>query len=180
MAGAAGFDGTRILYAGGTRPDGSAADEIWAFQNNAWVETGRLGRARQSLSAVSDNVRGVWFLAGREPRGGMRYGDFERIAGGKPVLAAAGANPMVDPPMSSAGGVRIDGAGVCLVGGEVGPDRFNSWWCEQPGFADTLPRLDPPRAGLGAARIGRTVYVVGGYGKGFAGTSRAESYAPPG
>jgi hypothetical protein len=37
----------------------------------------------------------------------------------------------------------------------------------------------PSRAGLGAARIGSTVYVVGGYGTGFVGTNRLEVYTPP-
>jgi hypothetical protein len=85
----------------------------------------------------------------------------------------------ISPPVDSGAAVRLDGIGICLLGGEA-PGRFyNDWWCEQAGAADKLPKLNPQRAGLGAARIGQTVYVVGGYGATFQGTTLVEAYTPP-
>jgi hypothetical protein len=183
MAGAAGFDGTQVLYAGGTRRDGTAANEIWAYRNNTWTKLATMSRGRQALSAVSDDTGQVLFLAGRDAgrdeRTGVRYGDIDRVARGMLAAPQPGASAMVDPPVDAAGGVRLDGIGVCLVGGQTGPDRYNDWWCEQPRAAASLPRLDPARAGLGVARIGKTVYTVGGRGNGFRGTNRVETYTPP-
>jgi hypothetical protein len=68
---------------------------------------------------------------------------------------------------------------MCLIGGEMPGKRYNDWWCDQTGVAATLPKLDPPRAGLGSARIGKTVYVVGGYGANFQGLDRLESFTVP-
>lgn len=173
VAGAAAFDGARIIFAGGTRPDGTAADEIWSFDQGDWVDVGRLPAGSEKLSAVTDGDGTVWVMAGRDSSASRRIPNVTTVYDGR-LSATASGESIVDPPVDSAAGVRIEGSGRCLIGGET-DEGLNDWWCDQVGAADRLPALDPPRAGLAAATIGNTVYVVGGYGAGFEGTSKFES-----
>jgi Kelch motif len=175
VSGAAAWDGTRILFAGGTRPDGTAADEVWASVPGGWAQIGRLHHGRQKLAAVSNSVDTVWFLGGRDQQTNAKFGDIDRYTEGR----VSSENAVVDPPRDSAAAVRIDGIGNCLIGGQLTSNQWADWWCDQPNAAASLPKLDPQRAGLGAARIGRTIYVVGGYGARFDGTNRLEAFTPP-
>ena len=176
VAGGAAFDGSWIIYAGGTRKGGAPTDTVWALKNGAWSSIGKLAEPRQKLAAVSNNVDTMWLLGGRDQQEDTKSATIDRIAQGK----VAGAVPTtIDPPVDSSAAVRLDGIGMCLIGGETPGRAYNDWWCDQPGVAAGLPKLDPQRAGLGAARIGKTVYVVGGYGKNFQGTERVESFSTP-
>jgi actin-like ATPase involved in cell morphogenesis len=177
VAGAAAFDGANVVYAGGTRKGGAPTDTVWALRNGAWTSIGKLAVPRQKLAAVGNNVDTVWVLGGRNQQTDTKYGTVDRIAQGR--VGRPGA-VTIDPPVDSSAAVRLDGIGMCLVGGESPGRTYNDWWCEQPGVAETLPKLDPQRAGMGVARIGRTVYVVGGYGKAFQGTNRVEAFTAPG
>jgi actin-like ATPase involved in cell morphogenesis len=174
VAGAAAFDGTGLVFGGGTRADGTAANEVWALRNGAWIQVGTLRHGRQKLAAVGNGVDSVLFLGGRDQQTGSKVGDIDRVSQGRLTAADTG----VDPPVDSAAAVRNDRIGICLVGGQTATG-FADWWCDQPGRAARLPKLDPPRAGAGAASIGGTVYVVGGYGKAFDGTNRVEAFTPP-
>jgi len=177
VAGAAAFDGSQIIYAGGTRKGGAPTDTVWALQGGRWKSIGKLAEPRQKLTAVTNNVDSVWILGGRDQQKDTKSGTIDRIAQGRP---AEPPSVRIDPPVDSSVAVRLDGIGMCLIGGESPNRRYNDWWCDQTGVAATLPKLDPQRAGLGAARIGRTVYVVGGYGPTFQGTNRLESFTAPG
>jgi actin-like ATPase involved in cell morphogenesis len=177
-AGAAGFDGSNIVFAGGVGSDGAVSAEVWALRGNGWTTLKSLSLARERLASVTDPTGRVLFLGGRDASARTAFGAIDRYASGAPAPVTSGASTVVDPPVHSAGGVRLDGVGVCVVGGERNGGAFNDWWCEREGAAASLPRLDPPRAGLGVARIGTTVYVVGGYGPGFTGTNRMESFTP--
>ena len=177
VAGAAAFDGSQIIYAGGTRKGGAPTDTVWALKNGRWKSIGKLAEPRQKLTAVTNNVDSVWILGGRDQQNDTKSGTIDRIAQGRP---AEPPSARIDPPVDSSVAVRLDGIGMCLIGGESPNKRYNDWWCDQTGVAATLPKLDPQRAGLGAARIGRTVYVVGGYGATFQGTNRLESFTAPG
>jgi hypothetical protein len=177
VAGAAAYDGSTIIYAGGTQKGGAPTDTVWALRGGRWQDIGRLRHRRQKLAAVSNNVDTVWVLGGRNHLTDTKYGDMDRIAQGRVMPLPASRTAPISPPVDSAAAVQLDGYGVCLVGGEIGGRRYNDWWCEQP--AANLPKLSPQRAGLGVAKIGDTIYVVGGYGATFQGTNRVEALTLP-
>jgi actin-like ATPase involved in cell morphogenesis len=178
VAGAAAYDGTSIIYAGGTRKGGAATDTVWALRGGRWVEIGRLAQKRQKLSAVSNNVDTVWVLGGRDQQTNTIFGNIDRIYQGHVLKASAPEAAPITPPVDSAAAVRLDHIGMCLLGGETPGRLYNDWWCDESGATAQLPKLNPQRAGLGAARIGQTVYVVGGYGATFQGTTLVEAYTP--
>jgi hypothetical protein len=122
----------------------------------------------------------AWFLGGRRIDSDVTYGNIDRVTSLKVVKPADGKQAAIDPPTDSGAAVFVDGAGMCLVGGKSQGNVYQSWWCDEPGTAAKLPALNPPRAGLGAAKIGRTVYVVGGYSATFQGTNLVESFTPAG
>ncbi|MEV6490646.1 Hsp70 family protein, partial [Actinoplanes sp. NPDC051633] len=177
VAGAAAYDGSHVIFAGGTRKGGAPTDTVWSLTDGKWKSIGKLGEPRQKLTAVSNNVDTVWVLGGRDAQKDTKSAQIDRIAQGK---VAEPPTVRIDPPIDSSAAVRLDGIGMCLVGGEMPGKRYNDWWCDQTGVAATLPKLDPPRAGLGVARLGRTIYVVGGYGANFQGLDRVESFTVPG
>ncbi len=177
--GAAAFDGTGILFAGGSRPGGVASDAIFSLRDGAWKQVGKLSVPRQKLSATTNNVDTVWFLGGRRIDSDVTYGNVDQVTSNKVAPPPPGGQAPIDPPTDSGAAVFVDGSGMCLVGGKSPGNVFQSWWCNQPGGAAKLPKLSPPRAGLGAARIGRTVYIVGGYSATVQGTTMVESYTPP-
>jgi len=177
VAGSAAFDGSHLIYAGGTGKGGAATDTVWSLAGGRWKSIGKLAQPRQNLTAISNNVDTVWVLGGRDAQRQTSSGAIDRIARGR-VTEPPAAH--VDPPVDSSTAVRLDGVGMCLIGGETPGKRFNDWWCDSAGVAATLPKLNPQRAGLGSARIGRTVYVVGGYGANFQGLSNLESFTVPG
>jgi actin-like ATPase involved in cell morphogenesis len=177
--GAAAFDGTGIIFAGGSRPGGSASDAVFSLRDGKWTQIGTLSAPRQKLSAATNNVDTVWFLGGRRIDTDVTYGNIDRVTSAQLVPAAPGAQAPIDPPTDSGAAVFVDGSGMCLVGGKSQGNQFQSWWCDQPRAAAKLPRLDPPRAGLGVAKIGRTVYLVGGYTAAAQGTTQVEAYTPP-
>jgi len=172
VGGAAAWDGTRIVYAGGTRADQTPGDEVWAFQGSRWTQIGKLKQGRQKLAAASDGAGKVWVLSGGDQKTGKKYGLVETVTGDRIVEEESLAAPAVDGGIA----LRINGATCELGGREVGHGALSGWWCDRDGFDDSLPKLDPPRAGLGIALIDRTVYVVGGYGDGFDGTDRVEAF----
>ena len=176
VAGAAAFDGSQVIYAGGTRKGGAPTDTIWALKDGAWRSIGKLAAKRQKLAAVGNNVDTVYVLGGRNQQTDTKYGTVDRITQGK---VAEPGDVTIDPPVDSSAAVRLDGIGMCLVGGEIPERRYNDWWCDRPGVAATLPKLAPQRAGMGVARIGDTMYVVGGYGATFQGTNSLEAFTPP-
>jgi hypothetical protein len=174
VGGAAAFDGTRIVYAGGTRADETASDDVWGFENSTWTPIGKLTRGRQKLAAASDRAGLVWIVAGGDQKSGAKYSLVERVEGGRVIGDTSRTPPAVD------GGTAIHMNGsLCALGGRGGTDDYPGWWCDRPGLADSLPDLQPRRAGLGLAVLDRTVYVVGGYGLDFDGTDRVESFTIP-
>jgi N-acetylneuraminic acid mutarotase len=158
VAGAAAWDGTQLLFAGGTGPKEVAANEIWALREGTWVLIGTLKRPRQKLAAVSNGTDYVLFLGGRDQIKKETYGDVDHVSHGK-VLPT---NLTVDPPREGAAAIKIQGVGICLIGGQS-TDAYLQWWCENDAMVARLPKLDTPRAGMAAAVNGKTLYVVGGY-----------------
>jgi hypothetical protein len=168
-AGAAAGDGSRIVFAGGVRPDHAVADEVWSLEGDKWALLGKLQRGREKLAAATDGFGTVWFLAGRDPGEGEN--------GLVDVVSRAGvsaADKQVQP-LAAPGGLYIPGAGVCLVGGQRGDGFSDQAECLNADKSATVPRLGTPRAGLGVAVVDGVVYAVGGYGDGFHGSSTAEA-----
>jgi len=177
VAGVGGYTGKELIYAGGTRKSAQTepSDTVWALRNGAWVEIGKLQTPRQKLMAAGNGVDTLWILGGRNINTNQKYSAID-------IVTADGvtkSNRVLDPPIDSAAGIYVEGSGVCLVGGQTPNGGFNNWWCEERTLARRLPALEPQRGSLAAAMIGRTVYVVGGYGKGFVGLARLEAFTFP-
>lgn len=174
VSGAAAWDGTRLLFAGGTQPGGAAATEVWAYSSSGWTKIGDLAEPRQKLAGIGDGKDTAWFLGGGDEQKGSMSDHIDRFSQGRP----SPWSETISPARIAGAAVMIDGAGLCVLGGQINADNFASWWCEQSGAADRLPKLSPPRAGLGLATIGKTTYVVGGYGSNFQGTAEFLAYSP--
>jgi hypothetical protein len=174
VAGAAAFDGTRIVFGGGTRPDGSPGEEVWAFQNSAWSDIGKLSVGRTKLAAATDRAGAVWFVSGGDQRSGAKFGVVETVASGKITVNDSLTAPQVD----GGAAIWLNGT-LCTLGGGDTANAYAGWWCQKPELTASLPDLTPRRAGLGLAVLGRTVYVAGGYGSDFGGTDRFESFTIP-
>ena len=177
VAGAAAYDGSRLIFAGGTRPDNQASDQVWGLSEGRWEELGRMQHGRQKLAAVSNRAGLIWLLGGHDQTTGTKFTDVDLVSEGR-VRTLPPTELEVAPAVDSAAALRLDGGGPCLLGGQT-PEGFNGWWCEDPSAARRLPVLRPARAGLGVARVGETIYVVGGYGRGDDGMRRVEALDLP-
>ncbi len=175
-AGAAVWDGARVVFGGGVGTDGQARSDVWVLEGGRWKALGRLSRAREKLAAVSDENGTVWFLGGRDPNvGEPAFGTVDLVqsrsvkAGGD-LVAAAGAAAVWWP-----------GQGPCLLAGQTGSGfRADVSCLDTTGGSGGPPPLTSPRAGLGAAVIGNQVYVVGGYDPGRHGSTTVEVAAGDG
>jgi hypothetical protein len=175
-AGAAAWDGSRLVYAGGVRRDHRAADDVWALEGDAWRPIGKLQAPRERLTAISDGYGQVWFVAGRDPALDKQE------SGAVDLVQPTGVHPLGASvtPVHAAAGVWWPDAGPCVIGGQV-PDGFLTRveCLQKQGRVAELPPLGTPRAGLGAAILGRTCYLVGGYGPGSNGTNVVEAFTLP-
>ena len=63
-AGAAAWDGSRIVYAGGVG-SGSVSGAVFAFEDGAWSQVARLANPREHLAATSDGEGSVFVVGGR-------------------------------------------------------------------------------------------------------------------
>ena len=178
--GAVAWDGQRLVFAGGlTHQDlnSDGKDEsvnhanVWVWEGKGeWRPIGQLQRPREDLVAASDGKGRVWFLGGadvsgedrRMPLGAVDLVEEDRIT----QLSD------IDPVRSSAA-VWLPDRGVCLFGGvaltPAGPKGTTKVVCvpETASPAPTvrpMPPLTLPRAGLGAAVRGKTIWLAGGFG----------------
>ena len=180
-SGAVAWDGQRLVFAGGVsredlNGDGKAEsinhDDVWVWDGeDEWRDVGRLQRQREDLVAASDGKGRVWFLGGadveedrRLPLGAVDLVEEDRVT----QLSD------IDPVRSSAA-VWLADRGVCLFGGvttttAAAKDSLSNKVVCVPGTASPSPTLRPlppftlPRAGLGAAVQGETIWLVGGFG----------------
>ena len=156
LAGAAVWDGSRVVYAGGVGRDHAAADEIFALQEGAWQEIGLLQVAREKTSAASDGFGTAWMLGGRDTESGNpAFGAVDVIK----VNRISGSAPI--SPVHSSAATWIDGYGPCILGGDTGTGVTNETQCPQS--TTDVPVLPSARAGLAVATLDESVYVVGGY-----------------
>ena len=147
-AGAAAWDGERIVYGGGVGPAG-VSDTVWALEEGQWSVVGRLSRAREHLAATSGGDGRSWFLGGRT-------GGLETNLGTVDVVEGAAARFVGEVP-TTRGGVAAfwwPAGGACLVGGESPGGTNTEVECiDADGGVTDLPRLQVARHGLTAAVI---------------------------
>jgi hypothetical protein len=161
-AGAAAWDGKRIVFAGGAEGDGTPVrGDVWALAANQWTAIGQLQAARKHLAGASDGHGTVWFVGGRNATGQpsplMDVVSAHGVKPGRSVTAITG---------HAAIGV---GSGFCTVAGATTDGFIGAVQC-QP--RQSLPALDPPRDYAGAAVLGDRIYVVGGFDTGHPGGIR--------
>ena len=156
-AGAAAWDGTRIVYAGGVGPGGVVSD-VLALEGGAWVRLGNMAEGREHLAATSDGAGGIYILGGRQ--GGLdgNRATAELVTGreirrlGELPTPRGGVAAFWWPPL-----------GACLVGGESPGGANPQVECiAADGALTALPNLGEARHGLGAAVVNGIVYVVSG------------------
>lgn len=154
-AGAAAWDGARVVYAGGVGPAGVAAD-VYALAEGAWERIGSMAQVREHLAATSDGQGRTWLLGGRVGSLTTNLGQAELVDGnaitdiGDLPTARGGVAAFHDPEL-----------GACLTGGEA-PDRaFTTVECiDADGDVVTLPALNEPHHGHGATVVDGIAYVV--------------------
>jgi hypothetical protein len=153
-AGAAAFDGQRIVYGGGVGPDG-VAGEVFALEGDAWREIGALEPAREHLAAATDGMGQVFFLGGRAPTIGNRTE--VDLAEGEGVTR----NGRLPTPRGGLSGFFAPGAGGCAAGGEGPEGTFVEVECvDATGRASALPDLAQARHGIGAVVLDGNAYVL--------------------
>jgi len=174
-AGAAAFDGSRVVYAGGVGLGGVAA-EVFARTGEAWERIGRLPRAREHLAASSDGAGRTFVLGGRV--GGLdgNLAIVDLVSDG--TITTLGDLPT---PRGGVGAFWWPSLGACLAGGESpGGTNAQVECIDVTGKIAVLPDLRVARHGVGAAVIGGTAYVVlGGRAPGLFTSDVSEALALP-
>ncbi len=153
-AGAAAWDGERVVYAGGVG-DGVHAD-VYGLTGEAWDRIGAMATPREHFAAASDLEGRTWLLGGRASGLDSNMATVELVAGSDIT--------MLDSLPTPRGGVAafFDPAlGACLTGGEA-PDRaYTTVECiGADGAITTLPELLEPHHGHGAAVVDGLAYVL--------------------
>lgn len=153
-AGAAAWDGERIVFAGGVGPEG-VAGTVFAGTGDGWQELGRVDTAREHLGAASDGKGATYVLGGRNGITG-NLGTVDLVTGGS-------IEPLGEllTPRGGVAGFWHPGVGACLVGGEEPAGTRSEVECVGPdGSVVALPDLAVARHGLGAAIVDGVVFVV--------------------
>ena len=154
-AGAAAWDGSRIVYAGGVGP-GGVSGAVFAFEDGAWSQIARLATPREHLAATSDGVGSVFVLGGR-------VGGLDANLATADLIQGDSATEIGELP-TRRGGVAAFWSpfvGACLVGGESpGGTNAQVECIDVDGDMSVLPNLGRPRHGLGAAVVDDVAYVL--------------------
>lgn len=154
-AGAAAWDGQRVVYAGGVGPDGLSGD-VLALRDGAWTSLGELAEPREHLAAASDGEGSVWFLAGRTGGFDTNLSSVEGVTGES--IETIGDLPT---PRGGVAGLYVPGAGACAAGGEGPEGTFVEVECiSADGTVTALPPLAVSRHGIAAAAVGGVAYIA--------------------
>lgn len=154
-AGAAAWDGSRVVFAGGVGDDGVAAD-VYALEEDAWSRIGSMAQTREHLAAASDGAGTVWLLGGRVGSLDTNLAFVELVAGGS--ISSIGDLPT---PRGGVAAFHDPRLGACLTGGEAPTFAFTEVECiAADGTVVTLPQLNEPHHGHGAAVVDGVAYVV--------------------
>lgn len=155
-AGAAAWDGRRLVYGGGLGPAGEVADDVWALEDGAWRRLGSLSAEREHLAATSDGDGRTWFLGGRQIRLATNVGTVDVVDGDE----IRGLDAELTPRSGVAAFWSAE-TGPCLAGGEGPAGTHAEVECVGgDGDVQELPGLRVARHGLGAAVIDGVVYVL--------------------
>jgi hypothetical protein len=157
-AGAAEWDGNRIVYAGGVGADGQPSRSVFALENGAWRRLGRLSQAREHLAAASDGKGTTYFLAGEVNRDNAKtvFGTVDAVEGD--TVRSIGELPTA---RGSVGGFYSPDDGACAGGGRHSGGLHAEVECISPdGATKKLPNLKTPRHGLGMAVVDGNAYAL--------------------
>jgi N-acetylneuraminic acid mutarotase len=176
-AGAAAFDGSRIVYAGGVKP-GGIASEVFALRtgDTEWSTIGRLPIAREHLAITTDGAGKTFVLGGR-------VGGLDRNLATVDLVEGTTVRTLGELP-TKRGGVGAfwwPSLGACLAGGESPGGTNPQVECmDAAGTIALLPDLGVARHGVGAAVVEGSAYVVlGGRQPGLATSDVTERLALP-
>ncbi|MDP8969580.1 MAG: hypothetical protein M3N52_03590, partial [Actinomycetota bacterium] len=154
-AGAAAWDGRRLVYGGGVGPRGVSGD-VWTLDGAGWRALGTLSEPREHLAAASDGRGQVWLLAGRVGGLGTGLATVDLVSG--EAVRRVGRVPTA---RGGVAGFYSAKAGACVAGGEVPTGTVPAVECvDEAGGTTPLPPLLTPRHGLGAAVVDGIAYVV--------------------
>ncbi len=154
-AGAAAFDGSRVVYAGGFSASDIHAD-VYALEGGAWERIGNMSETRDHLAATSDGEGTVWLMGGRIGGLNSNLSIVETVVGGEIEIVAGLATPR-----GGAAAFYADDHGACLTGGEAPSEAFTVVECVGgDGTVTTLPPLNEPHHGHGAAVVDGVAYVL--------------------
>jgi Kelch motif len=154
-AGAAAFDGRRIVFAGGVDP-GRVSDEVFVLTDGAWTRIEHLSKAREHLAATSDGEGRTFILGGRIGGLGGNLGTVDLVEG--QTVRALGDLPT---PRGGVGAFWWPSLGACLAGGESPGGTHAQVECiSADGTVVRLADLGVARHGVGAAVLEGTAYVV--------------------
>ena len=153
-AGAATWDGNRLVFGGGVGPTG-VAGEVWALEDGAWRGIGSLSVARQHLAATSDESGTAWFLGGRVVSLAENLGTVDEVDG----LGVRTLDVTIDP--RSGLGAFWSPSGACAAGGETPNGTVGTVQCvDDAGALVGLPPLGVPRHGVGTAVLDGVAYAM--------------------
>lgn len=175
-AGAAAFDGTRIVYTGGVKPGGVANEVFARTGDGSWERIGRLPVAREHLAATSDGAGRTFVLGGR-------VGGLDRNLAIVDLVEGDTTKTIGELP-TKRGGVAAfwwPSLGACLAGGESPGGSNPQVECmTADGTLARLPDLGVARHGIGAAVSDGSVYILlGGRTPGLSTSDLTESLALP-
>ena len=154
-AGGAAFDGTRVVYAGGFSPDDIHAD-VFALEDESWELVGTMANARDHLAATSDGNGTVWLMGGRVGGLNSNLADVETV-----TEEGVGALAQLPTRRGGVAAFYAEGHGGCLSGGEAPDQAYTVVECvDGDGTVTTLPALNEPHHGHGAAVVDGVAYVL--------------------
>jgi hypothetical protein len=161
-AGAAAFDGkSTVYYAGGVSVDGVNADIFGLDDAGEWRLIGDMNGPVEHLAATSDGNGTVFFLGGR-------VGGLDATVTDVWLLTEDFLTRIIDLPTRRGGAAAFFSLdhGACLTGGEATDRAFTEVECLAPsdsidgGTLTTLPPLNEPHHGHGAAVVDGVAYVL--------------------
>jgi hypothetical protein len=156
MAGAAAFDGERIVFAGGRDRAETPMADVFALTDEGWRRIGEMANARHHLAATTDRAGTVWLLGGRALGLTDNMADVEVVTSRR--IERVGAVPT---PRGGVAAFFAEAYGGCLTGGEAPEQAYAVVECvAADGTVTTLPALNEPHHGHGAAVVDGVVYVL--------------------
>ena len=175
-AGAAAWDGERLVYGGGVGP-GVISDLVLVLgADGTFAPVARLSIAREHLAAATDGAGRTWFLGGRQGGLSTNQGRVDVVEGDTATVVGD-----VPTPRGGVAAFWWPSLGACLLGGEA-PDRaFREVEClSDDGTAIALEPMLVPRHGFGSVVLDGTAYaVLGGPDPGLTVSSTVETLALP-